>query len=103
MIAIKFSPVYEDRVSIYLKNSKLKASGVTYDFKDTPSGQDDKQAYWLFNYRHSKQVNLILSELKELKLIMGVQDLEFSYCYNEKEFYTQYSEHNYTLINWFKI
>lgn len=103
MIAIKFSPIYEDRISIYLKNSKLKASGVTYDFKDTPSEQDDKQCYWLFYYLHSKQVNLILSELKELKLIMGVQDLEFSYCYNEKEFYTQYSEHNYTPVNWFKI
>jgi hypothetical protein len=103
MIAIKFSPIYEDRVSIYLKNSRVKERGITYDFKESPGLEDEKKCFWLFDYKHSKQVNLILSELKELKEIMGIQDLEFSYCHNEKEFYTQYSDYSYTSVSWFKI
>lgn len=104
MIAIKFSPIYEDRVSIFLKNSNLKILGITYDFKDAPSGIDERACFWIFKYNHSRQVNVILSKLRELKDIMGVEDLEFSYCYNEKEYYTQYSvDYGCITICWFKI
>jgi len=102
MIAIQFSPKFEDRVSIFLKNLGLKIIGVTYDFKDTPSGCDDKKCFWVFKYQHAKQVNAILSELVEMKSIMGIDDLEFSHCYNEKEFYCQYSEYGRS-IEWFKV
>lgn len=102
MIAIKFNPIYEDRVSIYLKNSNLKQIGVTYDFKENPSGEDDKYCFWLFKFQHPKQVNSILYTLKELKCIMGVDNLEFSHCYNEKEFYCQYSQYEVP-VSWFKI
>lgn len=102
MIAIKFSPIYEDRVSIYLKNTNLKSLGITYDFKDTPSGEEERNCYWLFNYQHPKQVNSILFALKELKSIMGVDNLEFSHCYNEKEFYCQYSD-LMAPVSWFKV
>lgn len=102
MIAIQFSPIYEDRVSIYLKNSNLKSIGITYDFKDAPSGENERNCFWLFKYQHSKQVNSILYALKDLKLIMGVEDLQFSHCCNEKEFYCQFSEYM-TPVNWFKV
>lgn len=103
MIAIKFSPKYEDRVSIFLRNEqKLKTYGINYTFKDTPSGEHDFLCYWLFEYFHSKQVNVILSALKDLKSIMGVEDLEFQYCHNEKEFYCQY-DNNLDSIHWFKV
>lgn len=102
MIAIQFSPIYEDRVSIYLKNSNLKQLDVTYEFKDTPSGANERNCFWILKYQHSKQVNIILSELVEMKSIMGVENLKFSYCYNEKEFYCQYSE-NGGSINWFDV
>lgn len=102
MIAIKFSPIYEDRVSIYFKNSNLKQIGITYDFKDAPSGEEERNCFWLFKYNHAKQVASILYALKELKSIMGVEDLEFSHCYNEKEFYCQYSQYM-TPVSWFKV
>ena len=101
MIAIRFSPIYEDRVSIYLKSSNIKIYGITYDFTDTPGIENDRNCYWLFKYQHAKHVNLLLSLLKEMKSVMGIDDLEFSYCYNEKEFYLQYSEEY--LISWFKV
>ena len=103
MIAIKFSPKYEDRVGIFLRTQeKLKTLGITHKFKDTPSGEHDFLCYWLFEYMHSKHLNVILNTLKELKSIMGVDDLEFQYCHNEKEFYCQYNE-SYGSIPWFKI
>jgi len=102
MIAIKFSPKYEDRVGIFLKQSKLKNNDITYNFKDTPSGEHDFLCYWLFTYNHSKQVNIVLNALKEMKSLMGVDDLEFQYCHNEKEFYCQY-DHKMGSIPWFKI
>nr|WP_315173636.1 hypothetical protein [uncultured Flavobacterium sp.] len=104
MIAIQFSPIYEDRVSIYLKNSNLKTLGITYYFKDAPYGIEERNCFWLFTYKHSKQVNVILSALKELKEIMGVENLTFSYCYNEKEYYTQQPEiYGGPSICWFKV
>ena len=102
MIAIKFPPMFEDRVSIYLKATNLKDFGITYDFKDTPGLENDTMCYWLFDYKHAKHVNLILKELIELRDIMGVTNLQFQYCYNEKEFYTQYSM-NFGNIPWFRV
>lgn len=102
MIAIQFSPVYEDRVSIYLKQSNLKSFGITYDFKDAPTAQEEKKCFWVFKYSHPKQVALILYALKEMKEIMGIDGLQFSHCYNEKEYYCQYSQYNVPVI-WFKI
>lgn len=101
MIAIKFSPIYEDRISIYLKNSEIKNSGITYDFKDCPLNQDQRLCYWLFTIPHNKLNNKLMSHLVEMKQIMGIHDLQFCYCYNEKEFYAQYSE--YGSIIWFHI
>ena len=104
MIAIKFSPKYEDRVSIYLKNSNLKNIGVTWDFKETPSViENNHLCYWLIDYKDSKIVNLLLSELKEMKEIMGIHDLYFQYCYSDKEFYCQYNSLSNRTIEWFKI
>jgi hypothetical protein len=103
MIAIKFSPQYEDRVGIYLKNSNLKSLGVKWNFKETPGIDAEHQCFWLIEYKHSKLVNTVLSELKEMKQIMGVLDLQFQYCYSEKEFYTQYSTTGNRCINWFAI
>jgi hypothetical protein len=102
MIAIKFSSIYEDRVNLYLKATNLKEKGVTYNFYDTPSGQEEKLCYWMFDYRNAKQVNLILTNLIELKAIMGIHDLEFCYCNGLKEFYCQYSN-DYGNIPWFKV
>ena len=101
MIAIKFSPKYEDRVSIYLKNSVLKQSGVEYKFTDTPTGEEKNMCYWLFTIPSNKLITLVLNSLVEMKEIMGVDDLKFSYCYNELEFYTQCSEYGST--KWFNI
>ena len=103
MIAIKFSPKYEDRVSLFLRNSNLKKHGITWDFKDVPSGQENHLCYWLIDYKHSKLVNTVLSELKEMKQIMGVHDLQFQYCYGEKEFYTQYNEIGQRSLIWFVV
>lgn len=104
MIAISFSPIYEDRVSIFFKNSNLKALGITYEFKDTPSGMDERKCYWIIKYQHSRQVNEILSSLREMKNIMGIDDIEFSYYYNMKEYYTQYTDlYTGQSIPWFKI
>lgn len=104
MIAISFSPIYEDRVSIFLKNSNLKALGITYEFTDTPSCMEERKCYWIFKYQHSRQVNTILSSLLELKSIMGVDDMEFSYYYNMKEYYTQCNDaYGGGSIPWFKI
>jgi len=103
MIAIKFSPQYEDRVGIYLKNSNLKSLGVEWDFKETPDVDFENQCFWLIDYKHPKLVNTILSELREMKQIMGVLDLQFQYCYSEKEYYTQYSTIGDRCINWFVV
>lgn len=102
MIAISFSPIYEDRVSIYLKNSNIKKHGVTYDYKETPQGLDESKCYWLFDYKHGKLVNALLSELVDMKHIMGIDDLEFSYVNQEKEFYTQYTN-QFGSVKWFKV
>lgn len=101
MISIKFSPKYEDRVSIFLKNSALKNQGITYDFKETPQGEYDFMCYWLFDYPTGKSVNTILRDLVEMKNIMGVDDLQLQYVHSEKEFYTQYNEGG--SIPWFKV
>jgi len=103
MIAIKFSPKYEDRVSLFLRNSNLKRHGITWDFKDVPSGQENHLCYWLIDYKHSKLVNTVLSELKEMKQIMGVHDLQFQYCHSQKEFYTQTNSSSMRSINWFEV
>lgn len=102
MIAIKFSPKFEDRVGIFLKNTNLKALGITYDFKETPSGEPEYLCYWLFKYHDRKSVNTILRTLIEMKEIMGVDGLEFSYCESEKEFYCQYSD-NEGSVPWFIV
>jgi len=102
MIAIQFSPVYEDRVSIYLKQSGLKNIGVTYEFRDTPGQENERNCFWVFKYDHSKQVNPILSSLKEMKSIMGIDDLKFCHCYNDKEYYNQYSAIHGS-IPWFNL
>lgn len=101
MIAIKFSPIYEDRVSIFLKNTNLKDLGVTWYFKEEPYSLDKKYCFWIIDYKNSRHVNTILSSLREMKEIMGIDDLEFSYCYNEKEYYSQYCDGG--LIPWFKV
>ncbi len=103
MISIKFSPKYEDRVSIFLKNAThLKDLGITYDFKETPQGENDYLCYWLFDYRTSVQVNSLLIALTDLKEIMGIDDLEFQYIHNEKDFYTQSNKCG-RVIPWFKV
>ena len=101
MIAIKFSPKYEDRVNIYLKNSGLKNYGVEWNFKDVPLIEDIHLCYWVFKYNHPKVVNNILSNLREMRQIMGVEDLYFQYCYSDKEFFTQ--QNNGSSIEWFKV
>lgn len=102
MIAIKFSPKFEDRVSIFLKNANLKDTGVTYNFKDNPDGEFEYLCYWLFEYPTSKHVNNLLITLKDMKDIMGVDDLEFQYIHSEKEFFTQVSSFCRS-IPWFKV
>lgn len=103
MIAIKFNAIYEDRVSIYFKTLNLKEKGIEYGFEESPSDFEDRfSAYWLIEPRHNKQINIILSALKELKNIMGVEDLMFCYCFSKKEFFTQYTLEA-GLIPWFNI
>jgi hypothetical protein len=104
MIVIKFSVRYEDRVNLYLKSSILKKHGITWDFKENPTVVDfQNQCYWLIDYKHSKLVNTVLSELKEMKQIMGVHDLQFQYCHSQKEFYTQTNSSSMRSINWFEV
>mgnify|MGYP006434785257 CR=1 FL=1 len=103
MIAIKFSPKYEDRVSIFLKNTKLKIHGIEWDFKETPGIEDKHLCYWLIDYKRAIFVNTVLSTLREMKNIMGIEDLEFQYCYNLKEFYTQSNEYTGFSNEWFKV
>lgn len=103
MIAIKFSPKFEDRVSIFLKNSKIKDLGVSYDFKETPNAEPEYFCYWLFDYNHRKHVNLILSTFQEMISIMGVDDLQFQYVSSEKEFYVQYQTEYHSSIPWCKL
>ena len=103
MITIKFSPKFEDRVSIFLKNAvHLKSHGIEYNFKETPQGEFDYLCYWLFDYPTGKQVNIILRALVEMKEIMGVDDLQFQYVHSEKEFYTQITQFEGS-IPWFKL
>lgn len=102
MIAIAFEPKYEDRISLYFKHIELKNKGIDYDFKESPSDLDQNLAYWLIKPRHNKHINYILSSLKEMKSIMGIEEILFSYCSSEKEFYTQYNI-DYVLTPWFKV
>jgi hypothetical protein len=103
MIAIKFSPQYEDRVGLFWKHSDLKNLGVEWNLVDLPFVDFEKQCLWLFEYKHPNFVNTILSNLEQMKVIMGVPDLQFQYCYNRKEFETQLSEREGRNINWFAI
>jgi len=92
MIVIKFNAKYEDRVSIYLSHSQLRCKGIDIDYiEETPNKCDEKLAYWKFSDYRLNQINIILNALKDLKDTMGVDDLCFSFAYNEKELYTQFS------------
>lgn len=102
MIAIAFEPKYEDRVSLFFKHIDLKEKGIDYDFKESPNDLEPNLAYWLIKPRHNKHINYILSSLREMKSIMGIENIEFSYCSSDKEFYTQYNI-GYGLIPWFKV
>ena len=103
MIAIKFSPKYEDRVNIYLRNSNLKIHGIEWDFKEPPGIDDQNHCYWLIDYKRPRLVNTTLSALREMQKIMGVEDLYFQYCYDLKEFYTQTNKYTGFCIEWFKV
>lgn len=103
MIAISFNQKYEDRVSIFFKNSRLRQIGIEYSFEEEPSNIDQtKKAYWLIKPMHNKQINIVLSTLKELKIIMGIDDLQFCYCYSKKEYFSQYSPDT-GIIPWFEV
>lgn len=102
MIAIAFESKYEDRVSLFFRHIDLKNKGIEYDFMDSPSDLEPTLAYWIIKPRHNKHINYILSSLKEMKSIMGIDGLTFSYCSSVKEFYTQYNiEHG--LTPWFEV
>ena len=103
MIAIRFKPCFEDRVNIYLKQSRIKKLQIEYSFEETPSvfGDENRLAYWILKPRHNRQINIILSELKNVKSIMGVEDLQFQYVNSMKEYYNQFADDN--IINWFDI
>lgn len=104
MIAIRFSPIYEDRVSIYLKNSKLKEVGVEYKFEDSPSVQCDEArlCYWIIKPLRNEQINLVFSILDDMKSIMGIEKLEFQYCCSMREYFLQYNN-KYGSIRWFEV
>ena len=102
MIAIAFEPKYEDRVSLFFKHIDLKGKGIEFDFMESPDNLDYSLAYWLIKPMHNKHINYVLSSLREMKSIMGIEDLTFSYCSSVKEFYTQYNI-GYGLTPWFKV
>lgn len=102
MIVISFSAKYEDRVSIYLKNTAFKEEGIQFSFEEHPEGSNNSKCCWILKPRFNKDINYILSSLREMKMIMGVDDLEFSYCSSLKEFFTQYNS-RYGSVPWFKV
>lgn len=104
MIAIRFSPIYEDRVSVYLKHIKLRELGVEYNFEDIPSVQcnEDKLCYWILKPLRNEQINLVFSILDEMKSIMGIEKLEFQYCCSMREYFLQYNN-KYGSLRWFKV
>jgi hypothetical protein len=91
MIAIKFHPQYEDRISLFFKSIDFNAKNISVKFTDTPLGLDEGKCYWIIKYYTANQVNYILNNLIEMKSVMGVEDLKFSFAKNESEYYTQYS------------
>lgn len=103
MIAIRFKPCFEDRVSIYLNQSRIKKLGIKYSYEEVPSvfGDENRLCYWILRPTRNNQINIILSELKEIKSIMGVHDLQFQYVGSMKEYYNQFADDS--IINWFDI
>jgi hypothetical protein len=102
MIVIKFSPKFEDRFCYFQRANKLEGhafSGVKIEMVSEPTGKEHEHyCYYKISYHHAKQVNPILSWILEFKDIMGVDDLELCFCYNDKEYYSQIDIQN----NWFK-
>lgn len=91
MIAIKFHQKYEDRINLFFKSIDLNSKHISVQFTDTPLGLDTVKCYWIIKYHTANQVNYILNNLIEMKSVMGVEDLQFSFAKNEAEYYTQYS------------
>lgn len=105
MIAIRFSPHFEDRVSVFFKTLKWDKLGISYKYNTPPTNYDEK-AYWIIEYKHAKTINVIMNDLVELKNIMGVNDIEFQYCHNIMEYYQQTVNIKGLQLyqnNWFKI
>lgn len=100
MIAIKFGAKYEDRLTIFLKYNSLGIK--SKKFIDRLDADDFKRAFWIFELNSQKETNDFFNTIKEFIDIMGVNDLEFCYAYNEKELYTQYTS-NYKEVSWFKF
>lgn len=104
MIAIRFSPIYEDRVSIFLKQSRLKNLGIEYKYEDSPFvfGHEERLCYWIIEPKHNSQINLVFSELIEMKSTMGIENIEFQYADSMKEYFTQ-ANRNSCSLHWFKV
>lgn len=102
MIAISFSPIYEDRVSMFLKHSNFTKMGIDFSFEEEPGNLSKDRCYWLIKPKLNKHINYIFSLLREMKNIMGVEDLEFCYCSSMKEYFNQYNPLCGS-INWFRI
>ena len=103
MIAIRFNPKFEDRVSIFFRQSK-EFKRIEYSFEEDPFvfGSEKELCYWILKPIDNKQINAILSELKDMKCIMGIEDLMFSYCFSMKEYFRQYDDQSRN-IPWFDV
>lgn len=103
MIAINFNPRYEDRLSLMFREHKRNNPNFKYRFISAPFGLDQNKAYWVIELQHTKQTNAVLRLLKDSKYILGIDDLEFSYAYDEKELYSQTDSVSMRMIEWFKV
>jgi hypothetical protein len=87
---------------MYFKCTNFESNFIKVKYIEEPLGHPKNTAYWQIDYGHHSKINYILSHLIELKAIMGLCELEFSYYTSQKEYYTQTDKEGY-LINWLKI